>query len=163
MKKYWIGFLFIILAFSWIAVIYYFSNQNGAQSSAVSNSVTSKALRLFVPQYGEFPIEEQRIIYRRFSLFVRKMAHFMEYFCLAFFLFCGCIFLFKKDWLAYLVSCILVIVIAIGDEIHQYFVEGRVAMIQDVIIDVLGALVMFGLIAVFRQIYKKRKMVKRND
>lgn len=104
MKKYIISSIFIFLALLWMAVIFYFSNQNAVSSTTIAKSVTRFTIKIFVPQYGKLSTEEQRVIFWRFYYFVRKMAHFMEFAILSFFLF-SCLKLFlKKDWLNYLVT-----------------------------------------------------------
>lgn len=163
MKKYIIGSIFIFLALTWMAVIYYFSNQNAVSSTIVVKNVTRYTVKLFVPHYSELSIEEQRTIFWRFYYFIRKMAHFTEFAVLSFFLFICLNFLFKRDWITHLVTFILIFLLASGDEIHQYFVEGRISTWKDVCIDVAGAFVMLGCIAIYRNIYKKNRIGKRND
>ena len=70
--------------------------------------------------------------------FVRKLAHFTEYFVLFILIFRISNYYFPKNQ-ALLISWILAVLYACTDEWHQSFVPGRGAAISDVGIDALGA------------------------
>lgn len=114
MKKY----VFTILSLANMGLIFYFSSQNGEQST-----MTSAWFLQFLP----------------FSMFVvRKLAHFTIYALLGFntfYMYKG--YGLKKYGLFAFITCVLY---ACSDEWHQSFVSGRSPQIRDVCIDSLGAL-----------------------
>ena len=120
----------LILLF-WMAVIYGFSSQNGQLSQATSDGLMGSI-------YQMLPFME--IIPAAFlSIFIRKVAHFSEFFILA------CLFYsflkeFKLSHLT-LTSFILTALYACFDETHQLFVSGRSFQLWDMLIDSLGGLV----------------------
>ncbi|MCX7921165.1 MAG: VanZ family protein [Clostridia bacterium] len=71
--------------------------------------------------------------------FVRKAAHFTEYFILGFMLFKGLYTrkkLKKTVWLSFFIGALY----ATTDEIHQLFIPGRAMRATDVLIDSMGIL-----------------------
>lgn len=114
MKKH----LFTALTICNMVLIFYFSSQNGAQSTQ-----TSAWFLQFLP----------------FSMFaVRKLAHFTIYALLGFNMF----YMYKNHGFKHyailaLISCL---VYACSDEWHQSFVSERSPQIRDVCIDTCGAL-----------------------
>lgn len=72
--------------------------------------------------------------------FVRKLAHFSEYALLA-----GCVSfalqpVISNCYKLAALSEIITVLYALSDEIHQFFVPGRVCAMKDVLIDSLGGL-----------------------
>lgn len=143
-----------------IYIIFFFSSQEGDQSSTVSYEVS----KTIVLAYNKimikgYPNEILNTLIEAIHPYIRKMAHFAEYFLLSvtvviplyvykirgiFLLFTGGIF------------CVLV---AFLDEYRQSFVAGRGPSIKDVGIDSLGAL--FGLIFAWIICYIGRKTIFR--
>lgn len=114
MKKH----LFTVLTICNMILIFYFSSQNGVQSTQ-----TSAWFLQFLP----------------FSMFVvRKLAHFTIYALLGFNMF----YMYKNHGFKHyaLLALISCIVYACSDEWHQSFVSGRSPQIRDVCIDTCGAL-----------------------
>ncbi len=72
------------------------------------------------------------------------------------------IFLFLKNfWIRpYYKTLIISIIIAILDEIHQYFIQGRVCSIWDVLIDIVGMLIMIRIIRFFYFMKDKKQRGK---
>ena len=116
MKKIVSWLLFIL----WCLLIFFFSSQGGSESTEVS-SIFAKLLS-FLP-----------------LLWVRKLAHFFEFFVL------GLLFtnLLKQyhtiDNKMLLYSFLFCLCYAISDEVHQLFVDGRAPRIMDVFIDFCGS------------------------
>jgi VanZ family protein len=87
------------------------------------------------------------------NFIIRKAAHFSIFALLTVLLVCGINRVRINRVLRYALILLAVTVIAGADEFHQLF-SGRGASITDVIIDICGALVVFGvigIIAYFRQ------------
>jgi len=117
----------------WCVFIFVQSQQNAAESSSKSafimkiiNSLISR-----ITNNDEFALSEY---------FIRKTAHFTEYFILGFLLYGS----LKKEGFKLLYPALSILIsaaYAISDEIHQYFIPGRVMSLFDVFIDTCGAAV----------------------
>lgn len=128
MKKKFI--IYLCLTIIWIMFIFSFSMQSGEESSQTSGGIVSMIMDMLFPQ--GFAYAEQ------LEFFIRKLAHFTEYFIL------GVLVLLTlkqtrcpKQLLACLLICVLV---ASCDEIIQLFSGGRSGKIADVMLDSVGAL-----------------------
>ena len=122
----------IYLIFSWALVlvilgfIFGLSAQDAEESKELSDSLVSK---LF--QWIELYIDGELI---------RKIAHMLEFTALSFSLYNG-IFATWELKKAPVISLVLTVICAIGDEIHQIFVPGRAFQLSDILIDSLGAII----------------------
>lgn len=130
-----------ILLLLLMAVIFGFSAQNGSESSAESSSVTENLCRGLYPKFKEKTPAQQKKIVDTLHNPVRKTAHFLLYFTLgtcAFFTFVT----YKSIpyGMRFLIPFLLCALYAASDEIHQYFVGGRGAMVSDVLLDSAAAL-----------------------
>ena len=130
--SYWRGRIFryapLLL---WIGVIFLFSSSLGAASNT---SLIIRPLLLWL-----FPdISEPSI--RAVQFWVRKTAHFTEYFILA----CWALRAFKNSSLAilrdrrFLFSLLLVAAIACADEFNQGFIASRTSSPYDSLLDTAG-------------------------
>ena len=91
---------------------------------------------------------------------IRKVAHFSLYLCVGLVTMSLMIVIMKgKMRFRWLISLAIGIIYAVSDEIHQMFVDGRSAMITDVMIDSCGVIVG---ILVSIGIYKLHNIDKRN-
>lgn len=118
-KKFISWLLFIL----WLGVIFFFSSQSGSASSNLSNSIL-----MLLP----FKIS---------SFAIRKFAHFTEYFILGLL---GMNAINKSGAFHnknIILLSLFILLYALSDEIHQYFVGGRAMRVLDVFIDYTGALV----------------------
>ena len=124
----------IYIVFSWALVlvvlcfIFNLSAQDAEESKELSDSLVS---RIF--QWLEVYIDGELI---------RKFAHMLEFAALSFSLYNGVLATWETKK-AHLVSLVLTVLCAVGDEIHQIFVPGRSGEIRDVIIDTCGAITGF--------------------
>lgn len=111
----------------WCGFIYYFSSEPLSISSLRGSSLVQLIKNLF-------PNDSYLLI----AFLIRKLAHFSEYLILAVLTY----FVLKDYQLKRKALCIILfcVLYAISDEIHQYFVPGRVMSFIDVLIDSLGAL-----------------------
>lgn len=141
MKKY----IFLTITILWTAFIFYNSFKTGLESSEQSNfvvGIVDKFLNIFKIQ-----IEEPKL-----SLIIRKLAHFFEYFILTILL----IITFQEFYnvnlniLKYIIVLIISLLVALSDELLQYFIEGRGSSFIDVIIDFSGSLVAALIIFIFK-------------
>jgi VanZ family protein len=88
------------------------------------------------------------------EFFIRKLSHFTIYLLLCFFT--TRLIHFYKPSIKYL-GFVFSVVYAASDEIHQMFTADRTPLVQDVIIDSIGALVGYFLFNKLWKIVKKRK------
>lgn len=141
MKKKTLRWLAVVI---WCGVIFFFSQQNGQESGNTSELV--KKLFMFIG------IDVNSILGEMATFIIRKAAHFTEYFIL-------CLLTFNalrngRSLKIRLAGALMFTVLyAVTDEIHQYFIPGRVCALRDVLIDSSGG-VLAGVIIYIR--YKKR-------
>lgn len=137
-----LGLFFMIGALLWMALIFGFSGDDGRVSSKQSNNLLV-ALKVIdqeklQKQYYNPEVKKMRIL-------IRKFAHIGLYTALGALVFVGLIFAFpgRSKQRVILLTILLTGLYAITDEIHQYFVPGRAARVEDVFIDLSG--VAFGI------------------
>lgn len=137
MKTYW-KFIFKILAIIiWLVTIFKFSSQASSESLDLSNKFMYKVVSIL--ENKELSKEKKEQLSKKYTLYVRKSAHFFLYFVLGiliFWLFCDIIKIHSLLVLLTIASCCLY---AMSDEWHQKFVDGRTARLFDVIVDTGGA------------------------
>ena len=129
-----------LLILVWMGVIFYFSAQNGAQSSQTSGRVVKEVIRVMYPDFSSMPKQKQASLQHMITLIVRKGAHFTEYLILgaliAAFVHTFTEKRFRMVWMAWIAGTIY----AAGDELHQMFSNGRTPKLLDVCIDSSGVL-----------------------
>ena len=146
----------------WMALIFFFSTENAAESSDTSGCFIRFLLSALKPGFSEFAAEEQTVLIESFSHPVRKAAHFTLYTVLGFLL-CGSMRISfpsmdgRKRFLSALAVGALY---AVSDEIHQYFVPGRACMIRDMLLDSAGVLT--GCLICMAPVILRRKRGNRN-
>ena len=134
----WISVVMIVLT---LLLIYNFSSEDGAVSSARSAQVARCVARIVVPGYAQMSVRERVQAEEALHTPIRKAAHMAE------FAFAGC-------WLCVFARTLGIrglrgamwafvgsLIFAALDETHQLFVGGRGPSIRDVGIDCLGAMV----------------------
>ncbi len=130
----------IILVVLVMTAIYFFSNQPGTQSRAVSNAVV-------------------QIVGKPKLFSIRKIAHFAMFSLLGITVMMMLYNVWNKLKDAMIGALAISIMYALFDELHQVFVPGRDASVKDVAIDTLGAVVgillMCFLIAIIKRERKK--------
>ena len=122
--------LSIIAAVLWCGVIFFFSSQNGDSSSS-----TSAGVLRFLYNIVNFNMTWE-VYHDTFSLIIRKLAHFSEYFLLGVLL-SNMFNTFKYKYYFYLAG-IFGVLYAISDELHQLFSSGRACSPVDMLIDSCG-------------------------
>lgn len=162
----------VCVLFALSAVLFYFlvicifSAQDGDETGNLSREVAEEVARVVVAVSGDHTEKDIFSLAEFFEHPLRKLAHFSEYAVLGG-LFCGCFLPVmgeirlrtaeqisklpvqkrKKNGLmrscGLYVKCIITVMIfAICDEIHQYFVPGRLASVWDVLLDTSGCTLM---------------------
>ena len=134
----------------WIIVIFSFSNQNGEESSGISDKVGARIVNLVDDLASmNWSIEEKNAAIAKIAYPIRKMAHMFEYAILA--------LLAYISFSNYVISIIIVFANGAVDELHQLFIPGRAGRFTDVLIDTTGGLIMLALTWLFNKIRTDRK------
>ena len=120
----------IIILILWMCLIFFFSSQNGDESTKTSG-VFDNIINIFVKDESKKPTVKY---------IIRKIAHFTEY-CILAILVLNVI----KDYTSItyktlILAFILCALYAASDEWHQTFVDGRAGQPLDVFIDSCGVL-----------------------
>ena len=117
-------------------------------------SSTSRFIRPFLEFLFPGTPEEILVVYHGY---IRKFAHFAEYFGLAFFAaraFSGSANKFlKKFWFVF--AIVLVALVATADETNQSFLASRTSSVYDVLLDCSGGLTMILLFALIKKYFFK--------
>ena len=139
-------------------IIFSFSAQDGAASANLSYKVSYKAVSI-ADRALDLELTDQQVArcIRKIHYYVRKLAHFTEYFLLAVTIaFPLYVYGIRGIWLV-ITGGILCVGFAALDELHQYFVSGRSCSARDVKIDGCGSLL--GIVSVRIVGYIGRKTI----
>ena len=122
-------------------MIFYFSSQPADASSASSLGITHRVVvkidRTFDMEWTDAQISRYET---RLEHYVRKAAHMIEYFLLAFTLSVPLYVYGTRGAKLILTTGIFCVLFAVSDEFHQSMVQGRSSSLKDVGIDSAGAL-----------------------
>ena len=123
-------------------MIFFFSAQDGQESSKLSARVTAFFARLLMPDFDLLTPEARNALIERWGLVIRKLAHFSEYALLSVTLviYLKCAGIIRTRLTLALAAWVASALYACTDEIHQAFVSDRGPAILDVGIDAAGAL-----------------------
>jgi VanZ family protein len=91
------------------------------------------------------------------EFFIRKGAHFFTYFIMGGSLFVGVLGVTKKYKWAFSIGLFLPLIFAATDEYHQFLTGGRTPLVQDVILDFVGATVGVTVVFLVLKQLKKRQ------
>lgn len=143
-----------IAALGWAAILFFFSGQNANDSGRLSIWVTQQVMRIF----PNLPLTFDDL-----HFFVRKTAHFCIFGLEGFLLGLAMMKSLTEKWLGSVLAVLSCAIVAVLNEYHQSFSEGRSCEVRDMIIDSCGAFLgvlvgalLLHLIAHFR---KKRRNV----
>lgn len=158
--KYLLRFLIRLLSFIpaiiMMYIIFSFSAQDGITSSNLSYRVSHDLISV-ADRALDLELTERQIsrCISRIHFYVRKFAHFSEYFLLAVSIAIPLyVYGIRGIWLV-LTAEILCAGFAGLDEFHQLFVKGRGASIRDVLIDSCGALIGILFVRIFGYTFRK--------
>lgn len=122
-------------------LIYSFSAQTGEQSSTASYEVSKITVLAYNKIFAKgYPNEILNQLIAEIHPFIRKTAHFTEYFVLAITV-AFPLYVYKiRGIFLFFTGGIFCVAFAFFDEYHQSFVAGRGSSLRDVGIDSLGVL-----------------------
>lgn len=139
-----------LLVLAWMALIFFLSSQQAADSNQLSTGFTKIIVDLIS---GMFPGLSPQLEW--LNHIVRKNAHFIAYFILGL-LQINALYANglggRKAFITALSICFLY---AVSDEFHQTFVPGRSGELRDVIIDSMGSLTAIGIYTIGRVKFSK--------
>lgn len=155
--------IFKLFTVTWMCIIFIFSSQDAGESTKTSNFAGNFLGKIFYENYDELNDNEKLQLIEAIEHPVRKVAHFVEFALLGFFIF-GSIIDEEKSKMAkfIFISWLVGTIYAVSDEIHQLFVPGRSGMFTDVLIDSGGVLVGILLMCAFIILCNKIKQGLRN-
>ena len=146
---------------SWIAVllvmsvIFFLSSQPAPRSNELSKQVTEVIVKIAKKVMDSGADTEELV--ERFNSLVRKYAHGGVYFVLGFFTAMALVFSGMGGLGAFFLSMSICVFYAVIDEMHQHFIPGRGAQMEDILIDSAGAfsgILLFLFLAAFRKMMK---------
>ncbi len=141
----------ILLLICWIGVIFSLSFQKSDETTKTSFGVTKSIASIYLNITNNYSEDNLNKLVEEIHPMIRKVAHFSEFFILAILTMVVLNdFKFKYKYLYTIIFCL---VIASFDESIQYFVDGRVSSLKDVLIDTSGSIVY----TLLNYIYKKVK------
>lgn len=151
-----------VMAAVFLAILYMlifsFSEQDGEASGSLSRMISEKCVEIMNTLSGKtwsYALMESMTEY--FENPIRKLAHFMEYACMA-----VLVFAIWRPWKErnkrlYLLVILWVAVSAAGDEFHQLFVPGRYGSVADVFLDTCGGCFGMWLCVLAEKLIQRRK------
>lgn len=119
----------------WMGLIFFLSQQSATESTKLSTGVTE----VIVEKVEKVAPNTELQIYS-YDIIIRKNAHFFVYLVLGVLVMNA---LNSNSWWSkkrqILLTLVICISYAISDEVHQLFIPGRGAQVEDVLIDSAGA------------------------
>ena len=142
-------YLTLLLILIWMGVIASFSAQHGEASGSLSGTIAGHIVSLEEKILGQTLTEQDRLDRIEFWQFpVRKGAHVSVYLVLGVLLAIHMLFYSITEKKRFVIALLIIVLYACFDELHQYFVPGRVACIKDVGLDTVGGLMGIGLVRI---------------
>ena len=154
MNKNIIRVILIVLLIATFVRIFCFSSQDGEKSSSVSRKVTT-AVTQNVKKIRDMDSKERELTLNKIEHVIRKIAHFSIYTLVGILMMALMSTYNISKSKQILVSILVGIMYAASDEIHQYFIPGRSAMVTDVLIDTAGVCLGVSIVLMSLQIYIK--------
>lgn len=151
-KRLYVRLLLWLMAFYYFVVITRFSARTAVQSSMESNGILERII--YFLSGADVNSIDKELLHVLHSM-IRKLAHFANFFILGF------IYTMlanetsggkKRSMVA--AALLWGFISAIIDEGHQYFVPGRSAQIQDVLIDFSGVVTGWMLFSLMRKVFR---------
>lgn len=127
-KRFIINWILLVM---WIMIIFFMSNQ----PAEISNKQSDLVIKLF----NIIGLDLNSYLGTLTTFIIRKAAHFSEYFIL-YILTNNVLKYYFNDKKNRIYSLIFILMYAISDEVHQYFIPGRAMALRDVLIDFSGGL-----------------------
>ncbi len=143
-----------IILIIWLGVIFAFSHQ--ANSGEITKNIIADTIEIKVEQKTESTLDIINYV-------IRKSAHISEYIILTIVIFSLASEYTKNNKKIIIYGLIGCLIFASLDEFHQYFIPGRSALVTDVLIDFIGAivaLILYKLLLKSKLLINKHKKVE---
>lgn len=127
----------VLLILLWMFIIFMFSQDTGEQSGGLTEKIIIKVTTTLTDIKENTP--EMREVINKWMFPTRKAAHYFIYFVLAF-LIMNTLFIMGVKKYTLIITGVICMLYALGDEYHQTFVSGRTGQISDVLLDSSAAL-----------------------
>lgn len=127
----------LLLILLWMFIIFMFSSDTGEVSGGLTEKIIVKVTTTLTDIRENTP--EMQEVVNRWMFPTRKAAHYFVYFVLAF-LIMNTLFIMGVKKHTLIITGIICLLYAIGDEYHQTFVSGRTGQVSDVLLDSSAAL-----------------------
>lgn len=147
----------IALCVLWMGVIFFLSAENSDESGGRSGDISFQIVETFTKNDTDMTDAERQEIADDLDPPLRTMAH----------MFCFCVlgmlyFLTSRTFpastlIGALSSVGCALIYAISDEVHQHFVPGRSMQLQDILVDLTGAVIGVAFVLIVMRIRKRRK------
>ena len=156
----WLRILLCILIVANMAVIFFFSAQNGAESDKTSGKISKAVAEVTVKDFDELPPPEQDAIILCINKPLRKIAHMAEFGSLGA-LILSLLLTWKGALLwRYGASLSATFLYACTDELHQMRSVARGPQFTDVLIDLSGAVLTCTFLLLIVFLIQKKKNQK---
>ncbi len=129
-----------MITIAWAVAIFCFSAQPAEHSSHVSSTLTEQLIQL-LPGTQEMSFSDQKQLLEFVHVFLRKLAHFVEYMILGCLTAALCRTYDLQHYHGFLIAFCASSLYAVSDEVHQLFVPGRSCQFLDVLLDSFGVFV----------------------
>ena len=128
----------------WMIMIFILSGMNSVESNSKSKVIVGKIISEVSQKENDISVmkEIDQNNLDNANYIFRKIAHATVYLILSFFI-CNFLYQLKKRNIKnnYIISVFISLLYAITDEYHQTFIIGRNGNYQDVLIDLIGAII----------------------
>lgn len=128
----------VLLILLWMFIIFMFSQDTGETSGGLTENLIIKVTTTLTDIKENTP--EMREVINKWMFPTRKAAHYFVYFVLAF-LVMNMLFIMGVKKHTLIITGIICVLYAMGDEYHQTFVSGRTGQISDVLLDSSASLI----------------------
>lgn len=154
--------LFAMILLILLYVMIFFLSAEDAESSSEFSLKVTRALFQFLYRIKGGSGGTQAVDYAAVSAegIVRKLAHFTEYTCVGALSYSIMVTWRGTMWKGRIFVMLQLLISAVADEFHQYFVPGRNASVKDVVIDTAGGIVGMAIILAGHYV---RKRSEQND
>lgn len=127
----------VLLILMWMFIIFMFSQDTGEISGGLTEKIIVRVTTILTNIEENTP--EMQDVVNKLMIPTRKAAHYFIYFVLAF-LVMNVLFITGVRRNTLIITGIICILYAMGDEYHQTFISGRSGQISDVLLDSSAAL-----------------------
>lgn len=127
----------VFLIIIWMFIIFNFSSDSGEVSGGLTEEVIQKVVVVLTDI--DPGTQEMQSVVDKLMFPTRKAAHYFIYFILAF-LVMNALYIMGVNRYTLIITSVICILYAMGDEYHQTFINGRTGQISDVLLDSSAAL-----------------------